>query len=781
MSKVKQHRHFAESRCAELPGYTTPQSSSSIRPFTSSALRIATTSRHSVELFLPSKESVELCGGGWPAKVRRVKLPPIRNRGERTNYKKYRKNKEKQEQHWSSTDLDSMACSAHSHLPIPCTTDGKISRLYRHNQHSEHQQNINQHLEVFGFRRADDDIDSDTVTSPSLPLTSSNCFSGNGSVVSIDGTEKCSPLVGQGGSSSELGEGSAGRVVNMTTVDGDDDRETCPSTKAKDKKEESAVGYLMLRLGWNPDGNKSVNGVRKFQDSITTETIRLSFRPFSVHLFFAAIDEEEGDRSMPQRSNSNSFVGDRGNEDKNQVEDINHEVKVEDRKTILLMVGCADDPKLRLYFISLVDDKSNGIKIVVRELAFPQFGMSALSAMNNTPYSSNNTSFWWEDDNDYHDSSDSQEIIGDEIRDKDIHDECRHSDNKSANFIHKPQCGLPLAFRSPVTAFHAITVRNLLPLSPQLPESSLMSPPTVLSPSSSHLPLSSDSRFMNYIAAACQDGTIRIFSYTLSLRFPSKSILDSASGNSQKDGGMEELEGLKEHQQENCRHGKENGNSKSLYFTTTRISQFVVDGPIASLHLSYFPPPQWDKSSPSRIDLIAGSLQGFVCLFRRIISSSSSSSLVHSSFFKGPFNVIQGLRHNYGHDMVEKDGVLAVTQFPYCGVKTDSAVAVGTVGGRLILLSSSRNSCKMVREPLKSKGEWKTIIPVFTKFWTHRLPSPVHGIFMTNSYNFEPNDDCKNKYNDNIKNEIIRFDLLVITRNCIHLFQGNRRAIALVT
>jgi len=266
----------------------------------------------------------------------------------------------------------------------------------------------------------------------------------------------------------------------------------------------------------------------------------------------------------------------------------------------------------------------------------------------------------------------------------------------------------------------------------------------------------------NFIAMACQDGTIRIITYIF---------------------------------KENC--GELAASSDSLTSNQIDIldlSQFVVDGPISSLHFSFKKSLlRDDKSCSSQyvVDLVVGSTCGFACLFRR--------NGKHS--FDGPIKIVTGIRegweergygHNNQNDTMKNvgDAVMTINQCSPNNLRSSpiqpnsSIIAIGTHSGHLMLFLEkskdkdegkntsceldSKTNTELHAEESKSSGS-KSVCPDFLSnklfsheriprhpsfelFWHTQLPFSIHGIsFVNNKTNPIP-------------------EMIVISKGKIHLF-----------
>lgn len=211
--------------------------------------------------------------------------------------------------------------------------------------------------------------------------------------------------------------------------------------------------------------------------------------------------------------------------------------------------------------------------------------------------------------------------------------------------------------------------------------------------------------FVNYLALGCQDGTIRVASFTCERAF--------------------------------------NGHA----FTAVGNTDLVVDGPIVTLDLSvrlpkYPTTKDQDATNHPRIDLIVGSLCGFVCAFHQVSGADQP--------FEGPEEVVSSL---YCGRLGAEDGVICVKSVACCGTQTGYAIAVGTYSGRVLVFEPILEASASGTD--KAETITTASIAVYKLYWSCHLPYPVHGI------------SAADVDGDGMA------ELLITTRRSLHIFQAS--------
>mmetsp|Transcript_35616 Transcript_35616/g.72218 ORF Transcript_35616/g.72218 Transcript_35616/m.72218 type:complete len:572 (+) Transcript_35616:95-1810(+) len=215
--------------------------------------------------------------------------------------------------------------------------------------------------------------------------------------------------------------------------------------------------------------------------------------------------------------------------------------------------------------------------------------------------------------------------------------------------------------------------------------------------------------FINYLALGCQDGTIRVASFTCERAF--------------------------------------NGHA----FTAVGNTDLVVDGPIVTLDLSVRLPKypttrDQDVTNHPRVDLVVGSLCGFVCAFHQVSGADQP--------FEGPEEVVSNL---YCGRLGAEDGVLCVKSVACCGIQTGYAIAVGTYSGRVLVFEPILEASASTTGSGTDEAEAITTAAVvgYRIYWSCHLPYPVHGI------------SAADVDGDGMA------ELLVTTRRSLHIFQAS--------
>ena len=273
----------------------------------------------------------------------------------------------------------------------------------------------------------------------------------------------------------------------------------------------------------------------------------------------------------------------------------------------------------------------------------------------------------------------------------------------------------PFEFDAPVTALHTLTVYD------EEQEESYTDDGchgVAVTTSKRTIPVT-------YIAVACQDGFIRIISFVTSFH----SQINPSLGFDQRD----PLSPLKMDSSFITK-------GRAPHFQIQNISDFSVDGSIVTVHLSSNR-GSWKDSSI--VTLTVGSLDGFTCMFRRVIKMVESMDPKVTEF-QGPFLIHGGLR-NLHTDRI--DFVMAVAHISYGGVGSGRAFAVGLQSGRLLLF-----------EEQEIKNTSSKVDLQFKCVWHHQLPYPIHGIAAVDV------DADADK---------ITPELIITTREGLHLFKGN--------
>lgn len=193
-------------------------------------------------------------------------------------------------------------------------------------------------------------------------------------------------------------------------------------------------------------------------------------------------------------------------------------------------------------------------------------------------------------------------------------------------------------------------------------------------------------------------------------------------------------------------------------------SQYIVDGPIASLSFQSF-----TTTSPSillneRMILYAGSICGFACSF--------SQSLEDPTRFERPILIVDGL---WNPKLDDDDAVLTVCEFQYGGVESsNNVIAIGTYSGRILLFAPAwgqGNVCNTLYDAIPDKEQKSNVEKQQQQqqqqqelfcFWHCTLPYPIHSIHVHSPNHLLP-------------------ELIVFTRRSVHLFQCNVDTIADLT
>ena len=161
--------------------------------------------------------------------------------------------------------------------------------------------------------------------------------------------------------------------------------------------------------------------------------------------------------------------------------------------------------------------------------------------------------------------------------------------------------------------------------------------------------------------------------------------------------------------------------SPHVVFTDT----FHVDGPLLTMqfHLDMSPSCflgyYW-------IDLVIGSLRGFVCMYRRTIRNNETSNeehIIQKNRFQGNnISIVDGL---YSDQLKIEDSVLTVHKFRFA-TKSGSLVAVGTYAGQLLLFDAPNEHA------IKSTtGADVKDVPLLSRYklvYSRNFYSPIHGI-----------------------------------------------------
>ena len=178
---------------------------------------------------------------------------------------------------------------------------------------------------------------------------------------------------------------------------------------------------------------------------------------------------------------------------------------------------------------------------------------------------------------------------------------------------------------------------------------------------------SNDSTPINYIAMGCQDGIVRVVSYTY-----------------------------------------EHFSQSEHKFTVVGSSDLVVDGPIVTLDISSRTrrtPAIADSSTPQKsCTLVVGSLCGFACAFHQSGDSEQPFGL--------PEEIISNL---WCGRIGAEDGVLCVKSISCGGHGHDdgfhACVAIGTYSGRVLIFEQTD----------ENSSNYKL-------YWSCQLPYPIHAI-----------------------------------------------------
>jgi len=221
---------------------------------------------------------------------------------------------------------------------------------------------------------------------------------------------------------------------------------------------------------------------------------------------------------------------------------------------------------------------------------------------------------------------------------------------------------------------------------------------------------------MNGLAVGCQDGSIRIITF-----IPKNPLKNQVYT------GMVD----------------ENLKDDADSFELLNISEYVVDGPIASLSFQ-----SRKDDNTDRLVLFAGSVCGFACSFTQRLNDSSS--------FEDACAIVEGL---WDARLEDEDSVLTMCEFECGTVQSGRVIALGLYSGRILLLTA----CNPAREygseidldhcmhPFESYPRYECV-------WYCTLPYPIHDIQASPNTLFP--------------------EMVVCTRRTLHLFRSSPEFIA---
>lgn len=191
---------------------------------------------------------------------------------------------------------------------------------------------------------------------------------------------------------------------------------------------------------------------------------------------------------------------------------------------------------------------------------------------------------------------------------------------------------------------------------------------------------------------------------------------------------------------------KTNNDQHALELRVANTSQYVVDGPIASLSF------QSSTTTKSRIILYAGSICGFACSFLQSVGDPT--------YFERPILVVDGL---WNPKLEDDDAVLSVCEFHYGGIESSKVIAIGTFSGRLLLFArkdqgrdhdvDTLSNDIILDDEHSHEQQPSQSHPGLYCFWHCTLPYPIHHIHVHQSS--------------------LLPELIVFTRRSIHLFRCN--------
>mmetsp|Transcript_3665 Transcript_3665/g.6940 ORF Transcript_3665/g.6940 Transcript_3665/m.6940 type:complete len:318 (+) Transcript_3665:165-1118(+) len=201
-------------------------------------------------------------------------------------------------------------------------------------------------------------------------------------------------------------------------------------------------------------------------------------------------------------------------------------------------------------------------------------------------------------------------------------------------------------------------------------------------------------------------------------------------------------------------HKTNNNDQHALELRVANTSQYVVDGPIASLSF------QSSTTTKSRIILYAGSICGFACSFLQSVGDPT--------YFERPILVVDGL---WNPKLEDDDAVLSVCEFHYGGVESSKVIAIGTFSGRLLLFArkgqgrdhdvDTLSNDIILDDEHSHEQQPSQSHPGLYCFCHCTLPYPIHNIHVHQSS--------------------LLPELIIFTRRSIHLFRCNVDTLADLT
>jgi len=156
--------------------------------------------------------------------------------------------------------------------------------------------------------------------------------------------------------------------------------------------------------------------------------------------------------------------------------------------------------------------------------------------------------------------------------------------------------------------------------------------------------------------------------------------------------------------------------------------RFHVDGPLLTLQFHLDMSPSFFLGYYF-IDLVIGSLRGFVCMYRRTIRSNKTSDdeqIIKENRFQGNnIGIVDGL---YSDKLKIEDSVLTVHKFSFA-TKSGSLVAVGTYAGQLLLFDAPDERTMKSNTSADITDVEDVPLPSRYKLvYTRNFNSPIHGI-----------------------------------------------------
>jgi len=187
---------------------------------------------------------------------------------------------------------------------------------------------------------------------------------------------------------------------------------------------------------------------------------------------------------------------------------------------------------------------------------------------------------------------------------------------------------------------------------------------------------------VTYVAAGCQDGTIRIISI-------SALLFDDDLNN--------------QHSHiHRCRRKMD-----AIKFNVMAVTENRVDGPALVTKFS--------RSSETCLDLLIGSACGFACLFRKRLECEET--------FHGPHMIVEGLWNGKTND---EDSVLQVLTFQQSSNSKVNLICIGTLSGRLLLFKDFSKTNQSPK-PCNSMTVQEHL-PRFSCIWHVSLYHAIHGL-----------------------------------------------------